>query len=270
MPELAVLIAAYNAQDALARTLRSLDRQSGDFDILVVDDCSSPPMLVDQSAYSHRIQLIRLKSNRGPFVAANEGLRQIMQGSYKFVARQDAGDVDIENRLEMQLAFMKAHPNIAIVGAWVRFTDGSGSPMFDFQPPLDTQGIRRRMRYGTAFIHPASMIRLDALRNVGLYHDEYQVKNGFAGGDYDLFCRLAYSFECANIPRVLVIKEEDRGISVSIDKRRESVRSRIRTQLRYFSWTTSHSYIGLVYSFFMYAVPYKLLAQIKMRQKVVG
>jgi len=270
MRELAVLIAVHNAQDALIRTLQSLDRQACDFDVFVADDCSTPPIAINPSAFHHRIQLVRLTSNQGPFAAANEGLRQIMQSDYKFVARQDAGDLDVDGRLASQVAFLKAHPDVALVGAWVRFVDAAGKPLFLFQPPADARGIRRRMQYSSAIIHPACMMRLDALRKIGLYSEQYRLdRGGFVGGDYELFFRLANSFECANIPEFLVIKEESPGISVSIDKRRQSVLSRMRTQLRYFDLFSPHSYAGLLCSCMMYVIPYGVWTKIKSRLRVV-
>jgi glycosyltransferase involved in cell wall biosynthesis len=270
MSELAVLIAVYNAQDALIRTLRSLDRQAGDFDIFVADDASTPPVALDPSGYRHAIRLVRLASNQGPFAAANEALRQIMEAGYEFVARQDAGDLDVDDRLAVQMAFLKARPDVAVVGAWVRFVDKAGKLLFLFQPPVDTRGIRRRMRYSSAVIHPASMMRLSALREIGVYGDRYQLdRGGFVGGDYDLFFRLANSFECANIPKFLVVKEESPGISVSIDKRRQSVLSRIKIQLRYFDPLSPHSYAGLLCSCAMYVIPYGVSAKVKSYLKVV-
>jgi glycosyltransferase involved in cell wall biosynthesis len=270
MTELAVLIAVHNAQEALIRTLRSLDRQTCEFDIFVADDCSMPPIAIDPQEFRHKIRLLKMTDNQGPFAAANLGLQQIMQNGYRFVARQDAGDVDADGRLESQMAFLKAHPAVMMVGAWVKFVDAAGKQLFLFQPPVDTHGIRRRMRYSSAVIHPASMIRLDALRAIGVYSDEYRLdKGGFVGGDYELFFRLASSFECANIPEYLVIKEESPGTSVSVDKRRESVLSRMKTQLKYFDPFSPHSYAGLLCSCLMYAIPYSAWAKIKSHLKVM-
>jgi len=270
MTELAVLIAVHNAQDALIRTLRSLDQQACEFDVFVADDASTDPISINPADFSHSIRLLRLTNNQGPFAAANEGLRQIMQNGYGFVARQDAGDIDVDGRLESQMAFLKAHPNVAVVGAWVRFVDAAGKPLFLFQPPVETRGIRRRMRYSSAVIHPASMIRLDALREIGIYSDRYRLdRGGFVGGDYELFFRLANSFECANIPEFLVIKEESPGISVSVDKRRQSVLSRMRIQLKYFNLLSPHSYAGFLLSCLMYVIPYRAWASIKSRLRIV-
>lgn len=270
MTELAVLIAVHNAQDALIRTLRSLDRQAFEFDIFVADDGSTPPISINPSDFRHSIHLLRIANNQGPFAAANEGLRQIMQDGYRFVARQDAGDIDVDGRLALQTEFLKAHPNVAVVGSWVRFVDAAGKPLFLFQPPVGTHGIRRRMKYSSAVIHPASMMRLNALRKIGLYSDQYRLdRGGFVGGDYELFFRLANSFECANIPEVLLIKEESPGISVSVDKRRQSVFSRMRVQLKYFDPFSPHSYAGLLFSCLMYAIPYSLWAKAKSRRRIV-
>ena len=263
MNRLAVFITVYNAPDSLVRTLQSVDIQDEKFDIHVIDDGSEPPVTLDQADYVHRIRVTRLPVNTGVSRARNTGLRQILQSGYDYVAIQDAGDQDVGGRLARQTAFLDKHPDIAIVGAWARYVDATGRTLFVYMPPAETGDIRRRMRYGNAFVHPACMIRLDALRTVGLYSHQFPVAE-----DFDLFYRLTQSFACSNIQEMLIIKEETSGC-LSVNKRRLSLASRIRIQIKYFSFTCFHAYMGILYSVLLFLMPYKFILGIKRLAKQI-
>lgn len=257
MPRIAVLIPVHNGQADLDRTLASIDVQSGEFDVFVVDDGSSPAITVDTAALKHRVVLIRMDENVGIERALNEGVAQIVAEGYEFIARQDAGDLDLDGRLARQLAYFDAHPDVVLVGTWAQFVDTQGKDLFVFHAPPDAASIRRRLHYGTAFIHPTVMLRTSVLERQGPYEYAFPMAE-----DYEFFFRVAREFPCANLQEVLVLKEENPQ-SLSFAQRRLSLNSRIKIQLKYFDWASPHSYLGLAYSAALWAVPYTLLLQFK-------
>ncbi len=261
---IAVLMPVYNAGETLIRTLESLDRQHEDFDFLIVDDGSQPPLALDAGLFRHPLTLLRLPNNQGIDHALNEGLRRAMADGYDFVARQDDGDLELGERLSLQKAFLDQHPDAAVVGVWIRFVDPQGKTLFVYRPPTQPRGILRRMRYSSAIISPGSMIRVSALKEAGVYSSDYPVAE-----DYELYFRLCQRFPCYNIGQVLVMKEENpEGLSAG--KRKKSLISRVRVQLKYFSLSSIHSYMGLMQSILLLVVPYGLLIAIKRKRKKVG
>lgn len=257
MSKIAVLIPVYNAPTKLAATLHSLDIQQGRFDIFVVDDGSTPKIDVNHSEFCHSIRLINLPENRGIEFALNAGLKDIFAGDYDYVARQDAGDLDVNNRLAVQSAYLDSHPKMALVGAWVRNVQASGEPLFEFRPRVGIKEIRRRMCYGSAFAHPASMMRISALQDVGPYSDKYPCAE-----DYDLFFRIINKYQAGNIPQILVVKEHVPH-SLSFRRRNISLISRLRIQIKNFSFASWHSYFGLIQSMMLLIIPYEFVIEVK-------
>jgi glycosyltransferase involved in cell wall biosynthesis len=257
LPRIAVLIPVHNGQADLDRTLASVDAQSGAFDVFVVDDGSEPAIKVDQSRYRHRVILKRLAKNKGIEAALNEGVREILQSGYEFIARQDAGDLDVDGRLERQVAYLDANPEVALIGTWARFVDMDGRNLFVFHAPPDPASIRRRLHYGTAFIHPTVMIRTSVLEKPEPYRYSFPLAE-----DYEFFFRVARRHPCANLQEVLVLKEENPA-STTPSYRRRSLLSRMRIQLKYFDWLSPHSYLGLFYSTALLAIPYNVLIRAK-------
>lgn len=262
-PRTAFVIPVFRAQDDLDRTLESLDAERGDFDVIVVDDGSEPAIRVDTRAWKRAPHLIRLARNSGIEMALNAGVEYALAQGYTFIARQDAGDLDLPGRVEAQEAFLDAHPDVAVVGTWVKFADPQGKEIFTFSPPTDTGTIRRRMKYGPAFIHPSVMMRASALKEAGIYRLGYP-----RAEDYELLYRLARRYDVANLGEVLVIKEENPA-SLSNAKRRHSLRSRLRVQLKNFTPFSPHSYLGLAYTLALYLTPYSLILALKAKAGAV-
>jgi glycosyltransferase involved in cell wall biosynthesis len=229
--------------------------------MFVVDDGSTPAIKLDQGRYRHRLNLIRLPQNCGVERAANEGIARILEAGYEFIARQDAGDLDVDGRLERQVAFLDAHPEVAIVGTWARYFDMKGKDLFVFRSPSDSASIRRRLHYGMAFINPTVMIRTKVIKEAGPYSYSFPIAE-----DYEFLFRVARRFPCANLEEVLVLKEENPR-SLSVARRRQSLRSRVKVQLKYFDFLSPHSYLGLLYSAVLLALPYELP---KLAKKALG
>jgi glycosyltransferase involved in cell wall biosynthesis len=257
MSRIAVLISVYNQGEALARTMESVDRQNADLDFFIVDDGSEPAIDVPDHRYRHAVHLITLPRNRGCTEARNVGLEQIFNGNFDYVALQDAGDTDIGERMSRQANYLDTHPELAAVGAWAQYVDMSGNPLYVYKAPVTNGEIRARMPYVSAFANPASMMRVSALRQVGLYDPSYPIAS-----DYEMFFRLTKAFETANLPEILINKE-DHPNSLSIGKRRRSLWHRLRAQCQHFAMPSIHSYLGVVTTLLLLLLPYSVVVSIK-------
>ncbi len=257
MSRIAVLIPVYNQPRALERTLASIDQQSADLEIFVVDDASDPPLAVDEQRWRHPLHLLTLQRNSGCTEARNMGLKTILGKGFDYVALQDAGDTDIGERMAMQAAYLDTHPDCAVVGGAANYVSTAGELLYVYLPPVTSQDIRKRMPYVSAFAHPASMIRLSALEAVGHYDPAYPI-----AGDYELFFRLTARFETANLPDVLINKEDNPN-NLSIGRRRESLLYRLKAQAQHFAWPSIHAYLGMAWTCILLLFPYSLVVAFK-------
>jgi glycosyltransferase involved in cell wall biosynthesis len=257
MSRIAVLISVYNQGEALLRTLETIDRQHADLEFFIVDDGSEPPVTIPERRYRHPVHLITLEANRGCTEARNVGLQRIFEGDFDYVALQDAGDTDVGERMAVQARHLDTHSDLAAVGAWAQYVDTSGEPLYVYKAPATTAQIRARMPYVSAFANPASMIRLSALRAVGLYDPSYPIAS-----DYEMFFRLTRAYDTANLQEILVCKE-DHPNSLSIGKRRRSLWHRLRAQVQHFAVPSIHSYLGVLSTLLLLLLPYGLIVSIK-------
>lgn len=257
---IAVLIPVFNQLDGLLRTLESVDSEAADFEFFVVDDGSTPAIDISRHRYQHPTNLIRLPNNRGCAVARNTGLEQIIERKFDYVALQDAGDIDIGERIAKQARFLDQNPEIAVVGAWGEYVDLDGECLYIHKPPSRSREIRARMPFSSAFTHPACMIRVSALASVGLYDTSYPNSS-----DYEMLFRLTQRYESANLPEVL-IRKENNPASLSLGKRSRSLRYRLRAQLRYFRFRSLRSYLGVMTTLAFMLIPYRIILSVKERR----
>lgn len=251
--DIAVIMPAYNAERTIGRAVESLMRNSEGFDLLIVDDASSRPVAETLEPLPPNVEVLRLEHNCGVAAARNAGLRRLLARDYTFIAVQDADDASTPDRLEKQVAFLKAHPETALVGSWARYLDEqTGDLVLPFRPPCDPKAIRAALFLNNCTVHSSWMVRSQALRRVGIYSEHYPF-----GEDYELLRRMAAHYDCANLPEYLV----DYTISttgLSIRKRRRQLFDRLRVQLRYFDPAHPSAWLGIARTALLFAVPLRV------------
>jgi acetyltransferase-like isoleucine patch superfamily enzyme len=115
------------------------------------------------------------------------------------VPRIDADDINFPDRLEKQVAFLDAHPEVAVVGSSMRFIDNQGKDSNHlYEVPTSHEAIVHKFLLSNYMAHPSVLFRREAIIQVGNYHPLSNVE------DYDLWLRLASVYQLANIAEPLV------------------------------------------------------------------
>jgi glycosyltransferase involved in cell wall biosynthesis len=266
MVKVAVLIPVYNDFPGLIAALNSLEFPSGAcFEVVVVDDGSDGKVVVDSDFFNGKAKLtiLSMAKNSGITAALNYGLDYILAGDYEFVARLDSGDYACPNRLAVQLGYFKANPTVGLIGGSARFF-WQGEDLFDVVKPATKEAVCRRLRFNSAFCHTTVMIRVAVLREVGPYSEDYP-----AAEDYELFWRISKRYDVANVKSVLV-RVENNPEGISLGRRREQLRSRLKIQMAYFDVFIARSYLGVVQTLLFMVTPVSIIVWIKKKLGVVN
>src|SRR3990172_2066353 len=109
-----VLMPVYNGEPYLASAVESILGQSfADFEFLIIDDGSTDRSCEIVRGYADpRIRLLRNSSNRGVIATLNRGLEEA-HGEY--LARMDADDISLPDRLAQPGAVLDAHPEVGVL-----------------------------------------------------------------------------------------------------------------------------------------------------------
>ena len=138
VPSVSVLMTAYNGDPRYLRAaVESILAQSlADFELVVIDDGSTDGTLAVLHEFERRDSRVRLfeRPHLGYVRQLNFGLRQCRG---EFVARMDADDVALPERLEKQVDLLRREPLVAVVGGGYELVDGAGRLLRIEHPPTD-------------------------------------------------------------------------------------------------------------------------------------
>jgi hypothetical protein len=199
-PLVTVLMPAFNSASFIGAAIESVLAQTyPGFELLVIDDGSTDGAAEVVQGYAQRDPRIRFigRDHQGLVDTLNFGLRRA-QGSY--LARLDADDLALPQRLEKQVACLETYPGRVIVGSACQPITPDDVPIrLDRMPESDT-AIRWHSLFHCPFIHSSVMLRLKTLRSNGLEYDPGMQE----AEDYELWSRLLRYGQGYNLPEPLV------------------------------------------------------------------
>ena len=159
----------------LCQTLR-------DFELVIVEDPSPRSAEgVLRQLDDPRVRYFRNERRLSMVESLNLGLSY---AKADLVARIDADDVCHPQRLEKQIEYLRAHPEISVLGTQLAVIDRHGSRLGYRAYPTDSDAIRKAMPRFNPLAHPSVVYRKAAVIEAGGYR--YPVNE-----DYELWCRLA-------------------------------------------------------------------------------
>ena len=195
-PRISVVMSVYNGQDYLREAVESILCQSyRDFEFIVVDDGSVDRTSEILEEYKDRRLRIVHQENRGLTPSLNRGI-QLARGEY--IARQDADDVSMPERLETLMGILEGDPEVAMVGSYMIFIDSSGREAGRWRMPLDNEKIHEAMKNYNPMPHGASMFRKRCSEEVGNYRERFRYAQ-----DYDFLLRISSRNRVRNVDRFL-------------------------------------------------------------------
>ncbi|MEL6494483.1 MAG: glycosyltransferase family A protein [Cyanobacteria bacterium J06623_7] len=201
MPQISIIIPAYNAAATIGATIASVQQQTlTDWELIVVDDGSTDNTKGILNHLSEpRLQIIPTV-NGGVAAARNLGVDRA-QGQY--IAFLDADDLWVEDKLAQQLLALNQNPRAIAAYSWTCFMDEQQDGyVYHSSPPYDYQGnVYPRLLQGD-FIHSGSntLILKTALERVGGFDPAC---NGCE--DWDMWLRLSAQGEFAVVPQYQIM-----------------------------------------------------------------
>jgi glycosyltransferase EpsE len=184
--KISVIMGIYNCGDTLAEALDSILAQTyTQWNLIMCDDGSTDNTYAVAETYCRRYpeKMILLKNDRnmGLNFTLNRCLEEV-DGEY--VARMDGDDLSMPDRLEKEIAALRAHPDLMIVSTAMQHFDESGvwgmGTVIPFPQPED-------FVLGTPFCHAPCLVRRDAYEAVEGYTDKPEF---LRAEDYELWVKM--------------------------------------------------------------------------------
>ncbi len=198
-PKITVLMSAYNAEKYLAEAIESVLNQTfKDFEFIIINDCSTDKtgeIIKGYATMDQRIRVINNTTNLGLTKSLNIGLKEA-RGEY--VARLDADDVALPERLGRQYLFMENHPELTLVGSWAEIIDEQGQNKGYLRGETKEYLLKFKMLFSNQLVHSTIFFRRSEVLDSGGYNEAYVYVQ-----DYELYSRLLKKYRLINLPEIL-------------------------------------------------------------------
>jgi glycosyltransferase involved in cell wall biosynthesis len=195
------VIAVRNGDAYLGEAIASIRAQTfSDFELIVVDDGSTdgtPEILDAARREDGRIQVLRQEAG-GVSRARNRGC-EAARGRY--LAILDADDVALPERLALQVAYLDARPEVAVVGGAGIIVAEDGREIGAAEYPTDTAETEALLASGrTPLMQSAATMRADAFRATSGYRATLE-----RAQDFELWLRISEHGLVANLSDPVVL-----------------------------------------------------------------
>ena len=194
VPRTSVLMVAYNAAPFLTEAVDSLLCQcDSDFELILVDNASTDGSVIELAKNCHdkRLRVVSAPENLGPYGGAVAGL-SYCRG--EFIARMDADDASLPQRLSLQVGALQAQPRLDALGCFCQRIDEQGADLGEMVFPCTHEDIVKIARLRMPIAHPTLVMRRSVLEQTP-YRQEYR-----SSGDFDFVLRALDRFRFATLP----------------------------------------------------------------------
>ena len=221
MPKVSILMPVYNAGQYIAQAIESIISQSfKDWELILINDGSTDNSESVVMQYEDdRIYYIKNAENLRLIKTLNKGI-DYCDGQY--IARMDADDICLPDRLKQQVDFLDSHTDYLMCGTSASVIDNSGKKTGKIHNLTDNSYLQISLLFSPSFIHPSMMIRKEILQQ-NKYDEAYKHVE-----DYELWCRIARQGKIANIDKELLeYRWHDSNVSVLHSKVQDELKDKI-------------------------------------------
>jgi glycosyltransferase involved in cell wall biosynthesis len=211
-PKVTVLMPAYNADKYIGESITSVLEQSfTNFELLIINDGSTDDTEKIIRSFKDPRIVLTSQENKGVSAALNLGLSHARAN---YIARFDADDICLPNRLKVQYDFITAYPEYTIIGSAVEYMDADGHYIFTHHPEGHLNEEIQQLKYTICpFIHSSVFYKKDAVVNNGGYNE-----HAYTYEDHFLWVNILKNEKACNLSQAL-IKVRLNPESITIDER---------------------------------------------------
>ena len=212
-PMVSVVIPTYNNAQFLPEALDSLLSQTfRSLELIVVDDGSTDDTVDVLKPYAGLLRYIR-KENGGPASARNAGIKHARG---ELIAFQDADDTWLPEKLQLQVDYLREHPEVGVVFSGSVFfgTETRQSDCLKQRFNVNSGMMFDRLLHDHFVGMSSVVIRRSCLDEIGLFDESL-----IGAEDYNLYLRLARKFQFGFLEDRLIMKRlHDGNLSNNLEQ----------------------------------------------------
>lgn len=200
-PLISVIMPLHNAEQFVEDAIKSVIAQSHfNFEFIIVDDHStdnSPLICSRYKKIDKRIKFFKNDKEKGVGNAINKAI-SVSKGDY--IARMDADDIMVFDRLEKQVNFLEKNKEIICLGSYMKEIDENNQIIGKRTVSTNHSQIYEKMFYTMGIQSPALMINRDLVPKNFSWCKNYGILD-----DLDLLFKLINFGKFANLNEYLML-----------------------------------------------------------------
>lgn len=179
--QVTVLMSVFGYQEYITETIASILNQTHkDIEFIIIDDgCDYDLKKIITGFRCNKILYVKNKVNLGLTKSLINGIKL---SSSKYIARQDAGNISLPDRIEKQFNFLEENPDCYLIGSSISLIDENSERICDEIAINDFNSLRKTMPSHNCIFHSTIMFRNDGKYS---YREKFKYSQ-----DYDLYLRL--------------------------------------------------------------------------------
>lgn len=164
-PDISVIMSVYNGQEYLSLAIESVINQTfKNFELIVINDCSSDKTAEILDSFAKKDERVKVFTNEVNLKLPSSLNKAISLAQGKYIARMDADDICLSDRLEEQYKFMEEHPDISLsscrfltVKNGVYMSGGAGGR-------CDSDALRALLLVANPILHPGVIAKAEVMK----------------------------------------------------------------------------------------------------------
>jgi len=164
-PAISVIMSVYNGEAYLKEAVESVINQTfKDWELVIINDCSTDSTAEILCELSKRDERIKVHNNEVNLRLPTSLNKAISLSEGKYIARMDADDICLPERLEKQFKFMEEHNDVALsscrfmtVKNGVYMSGGAGGR-------CDDRAVRAMLFVANPILHPGVIAKAEVMK----------------------------------------------------------------------------------------------------------
>ncbi len=167
-PAISLIMSVYNGETYLCEAIDSVLQQTfTDWELIVINDCSTDGTAELLSRYALQDERVRVYTNEVNLRLPSSLNKAITYANGKYIARMDADDICLPDRLEKQYAFMESHTDVALSSCRFMTLKNGAVAAGGCGGRNDAASIKALLLVTNPILHPGIIAKAEVIKVLG-------------------------------------------------------------------------------------------------------
>ncbi len=167
-PEISLIMSVYNGEEYLEEAIESVLKQRfTDWELIVINDCSTDSTGEILEKFALKDARVKVYPNEVNLRLPSSLNRAMTFAQGKYIARMDADDICLPDRLEKQYAFMEENSDVALSSCRFMTLKNGVISSGGCGGKSDNESLKALLLVTNPILHPGIIAKADVIRNLG-------------------------------------------------------------------------------------------------------